>query len=367
MKFLQNLHTGIAVGLFVALLTVTHILAVDIPQWTSTIGTVEVGLGETKSAIVSASGGSDTKIECSNCSLATLIDNGDGTAVLTWDTGASPPPELKTYFINIKASSKIDPSKFITGTVNFKVIAAGSGSTQKTTYCVCSYLEGAPTCSTGAAYTDYLEVGKQSNLSGVNSKTKSVSPTEASCPTLLDSHVSGNEKICTATCKIKVCDSPAAGCAEPAGTVPAASAPTDPSGGGSAGLPPSGAPADVTQNRQAVFNYVKSKYGGRPDGYVGPLPDCAFSGTCRDVNDLVVLMVNIGRYLFGIIGSLALAMFIYGGFTWLTSMGNPEKVKKGGSIVFGAAIGLLISFSAYLLIDFVLDALQVTSDFRKIN
>jgi len=68
----------------------------------------------------------------------------------------------------------------------------------------------------------------------------------------------------------------------------------------------------------------------------------------------------IGRVLnasFGIVGSLALVMFVYGGITWMTSSGNPEKVKKGRDVLIWAAIGLFIVFSAYALVRVVLSVI----------
>jgi len=65
----------------------------------------------------------------------------------------------------------------------------------------------------------------------------------------------------------------------------------------------------------------------------------------------------IGRVIgaaLGIVGSLALAMFIFGGFLWMTAMGNADKVKKGRDTMIWAALGLVIIFTAYALITFVL-------------
>jgi len=105
----------------------------------------------------------------------------------------------------------------------------------------------------------------------------------------------------------------------------------------------------------------------KPAGYKGPLPDCAFAGSCTNVNDLVELAVNIAEFLFGIIGVLALLMFVYGGFMIVISAGSPERVKTGQGALVGAVIGLVISFSAYLLISFVLDAYKVGPDFRAVD
>lgn len=59
----------------------------------------------------------------------------------------------------------------------------------------------------------------------------------------------------------------------------------------------------------------------------------------------------------GIVGSLALLMFIYGGFIWMTSAGSPEKVTKGKGIMVWAAIGLAVIFSSYALVKFVIEGL----------
>ena len=67
-----------------------------------------------------------------------------------------------------------------------------------------------------------------------------------------------------------------------------------------------------------------------------------------------VLLGNIINSVLGIIGSLALVMFIYGGATWMLSAGNQEQVTKGKNILIWAALGLVIIFTAYALVRFVL-------------
>ena len=66
---------------------------------------------------------------------------------------------------------------------------------------------------------------------------------------------------------------------------------------------------------------------------------------------------NIIKALLGIVGSLALAVFIFGGFMWVTSAGNEEKVKKGKDMLMWAAFGLAVIFASYALVTFVIDAL----------
>ncbi len=111
---------------------------------------------------------------------------------------------------------------------------------------------------------------------------------------------------------------------------------------------------------------IEAQYGA-PDGYEGPLPDCAFKGTCRDVNKLLHIFIRFGEMTLGIIGTFAFVFFIYGGMMMILSMGNAEKVKQGRDILVSAVIGIVIAVSAYIFVEFMLDALNVSEEFRGIG
>ena len=66
------------------------------------------------------------------------------------------------------------------------------------------------------------------------------------------------------------------------------------------------------------------------------------------------LIGKVINSILGVVGSLALVMFVYGGLLWMTSGGSAEQVKKGRDILIWAAIGLVIIFSAYGLVRFVI-------------
>jgi len=68
------------------------------------------------------------------------------------------------------------------------------------------------------------------------------------------------------------------------------------------------------------------------------------------------LIGNIIKTILTIVGALALGMFVYGGFTWMTSGGSSEKIQKGKNILIWAVIGLVIIFTSYTLVDFLLTA-----------
>jgi len=62
----------------------------------------------------------------------------------------------------------------------------------------------------------------------------------------------------------------------------------------------------------------------------------------------VTPQIFIGRIIkaiLGIVGSLALVMFIYGGFNIMTAAGTAEKVEKGKQILLWATIGLIVIFT----------------------
>lgn len=74
----------------------------------------------------------------------------------------------------------------------------------------------------------------------------------------------------------------------------------------------------------------------------------------------VTLQIIIGRVIsavLGVVGSIALLMFIYGGFLWLTSAGVEQKITQGKQIITWATIGLAVIFLSYTLVGFVITGL----------
>jgi len=58
-------------------------------------------------------------------------------------------------------------------------------------------------------------------------------------------------------------------------------------------------------------------------------------------------------YIFTIAGIILLFMLISGGFTIFVSAGNPEKIKKGTTLITNALIGFFVIFSAYWIIQVI--------------
>jgi len=57
---------------------------------------------------------------------------------------------------------------------------------------------------------------------------------------------------------------------------------------------------------------------------------------------------------FTILGLLFLGLMLYGGYNWMTAMGESEKVDKAKETIIPAVIGMLILISAYAITTFVI-------------
>jgi len=60
----------------------------------------------------------------------------------------------------------------------------------------------------------------------------------------------------------------------------------------------------------------------------------------------------------GLIGSIALVMFVYGGVLWMTAMGNSEREKKGREVIVWSGLGVVVILISYIIVDFVFEAFR---------
>lgn len=80
-----------------------------------------------------------------------------------------------------------------------------------------------------------------------------------------------------------------------------------------------------------------------------------------NVVDPRVFIGNVIKGLMSIIGSIALFMFVYGGFLWTTSMGEGKRVERGKTIMTWAVLGLAVIASAYVIVNAIILGLTQTS------
>lgn len=66
---------------------------------------------------------------------------------------------------------------------------------------------------------------------------------------------------------------------------------------------------------------------------------------------------SIIGYALSFIGVIFMVLVLYGGYTWMTSFGNAQKVEKAKELIVDAVIGLVIVIAAYTITNFVVNAI----------
>lgn len=92
--------------------------------------------------------------------------------------------------------------------------------------------------------------------------------------------------------------------------------------------------------------------GQPPISFEGPfptLPGAAGRGKIRfeSLGDVVSLLL---QYLFPLAGFLLFILIVIGGFSWLTSAGDPKKVEAARNRITKAVVGFVLLFVSYWLV-----------------
>ena len=82
------------------------------------------------------------------------------------------------------------------------------------------------------------------------------------------------------------------------------------------------------------------------------LADTAFAATAG-VSNVENFIRSIITVLAGLAGLVATGFFVAGGFTYITSSGNPEQLDKAKRTLTWSAIGLAIVIAAFVLANIV--------------
>lgn len=73
--------------------------------------------------------------------------------------------------------------------------------------------------------------------------------------------------------------------------------------------------------------------------------------------DVKIIIANLIRIFLGLLGVIAVGLIVYGGFLWMTSAGNEERVHKAKQVLINAVVGLTIVLMSYVIVAFVLGKL----------
>ena len=112
---------------------------------------------------------------------------------------------------------------------------------------------------------------------------------------------------------------------------------------------------DYTKKIKAPTVEVKIETPVQPQG-----KNCKDPGGCdveladplqSNITDVKQFIPITIKTIFGLLGALTLLMLVWGGFQWLTSAGNSEKVSEGTETMKWAILGVVLVFASYVLVD----------------
>jgi hypothetical protein len=106
----------------------------------------------------------------------------------------------------------------------------------------------------------------------------------------------------------------------------------------------------------ASCNNIGTEVGeGASGAATGTQTDICNSGTGTATTDVTTLASKVVNYFSIIVGAIAIIMIIVGGFRYITSGGQSEKVGGAKNTLIYAIIGLVIVALAQLIVHFVLN------------
>jgi len=106
----------------------------------------------------------------------------------------------------------------------------------------------------------------------------------------------------------------------------------------------------------ATYAQADAKVGGQLGGEYG-LKAAAKNAKYKVDLDFTKALNGLIATAFGILGVLFLGMVIYGGFNWMTSMGDSEKVDAGKNTLVWAVTGLGVVIASYAISTFVISSI----------
>jgi hypothetical protein len=80
---------------------------------------------------------------------------------------------------------------------------------------------------------------------------------------------------------------------------------------------------------------------------------CYADSASASVSQISGFIKNVIEALAGLSGLVATGFFVVGGFSYITSSGNPQKLEKAKRTILYSAIGLAITIGAFVLSNIV--------------
>jgi hypothetical protein len=89
------------------------------------------------------------------------------------------------------------------------------------------------------------------------------------------------------------------------------------------------------------------------------------NATALGRTNIFVIVGRIVQVFLGLLGMIFTILILYGGYLWMTSMGDPKKVAAAKSTIINAVVGLAIILSSMAIAQFVINLLQEATTGRS--
>ena len=83
------------------------------------------------------------------------------------------------------------------------------------------------------------------------------------------------------------------------------------------------------------------------------LSNCYANAATADVSQISGFIKTVIEALAGLAGLVATGFFVVGGFNYITSSGNPQRLEKAKRTILFSAVGLSITIAAFVLSNIV--------------
>ena len=102
-------------------------------------------------------------------------------------------------------------------------------------------------------------------------------------------------------------------------------------------------------------NFAQAQCDPKSGDPMGCIPKDVY--TDKSIQNILIDIIDASLSLLFLV---VLGFMIYGGYFWMTSMGNEEKIKKSKQILTASIVGLLIVLMSLSIVGFVSNAIGVT-------
>jgi|GEM_PF-3273900 hypothetical protein len=106
--------------------------------------------------------------------------------------------------------------------------------------------------------------------------------------------------------------------------------------------------------KQTIFAALIGLFVALIAGLIVDITDAIATDKVYDLSILGIKLINIISFVLSFTSIAAIAAFIYGGFTYLASGGNDEKIQRGKRILIYATVGIVVIMISAAIVNIVI-------------